>query len=81
MARKKTGKPRRKQTNMTLGDPAIDAIDAIGARLGIRHRAETVRFLVHEKARALGIVIPSERENETTPTPPIARDNHAGRRR
>jgi hypothetical protein len=49
---------RSPQVNMRLGEPVEDAIALIGARLGIRHRVETVRFLVAEKCRTLGIPMP-----------------------
>lgn len=89
MATNKRKRPRVSQTNLSLGRPVEDAIDAIGARLGIRHRTETVRFLVHEKARALGIEIAlpveapeAEASNgDSTPPPPATRVAKASSRR
>jgi hypothetical protein len=64
--------------NLRLPPTADDALDAVAASLGL-DRSSCIRFLVMEKARALGLPLPpvSEKEPETPPVPEPPR----GRRR
>lgn len=73
--------PRQKTRSMILRlKPAPDAaLDAVAKQLGL-NRTSAIRFLVLEKARAMGLTLPDESDDQDEPPVAPAQSKRGTRR-